>query len=176
VTRITYGEAFVTALGVDPLEAAASLSDVLPEHGIDVPDGLDETALLDLALAAAVVPKFDPATLTFVHDYPAAQAALATLQTDDPRVAARFELFSGGLELGNGFRELTDAGEQRRRFERELAQRAAQSRALPPLDEDFLEALPRLPACAGVALGVDRIVALDGGLASIAQTVSFAHA
>jgi lysyl-tRNA synthetase class 2 len=175
VRRVSYAEAFRAALDVDPLEAAASLRDVLPTLGIHVPDGLDEPALLDLALTAVVVPKFDAGTLTFVHDYPAAQAALAALRTDDPRVAARFELFSDGLELGNGFRELTDAREQRRRFEHELAERAARHRAQPPLDEDFLEALPRLPACAGVAVGVDRLVALDGRLNGLAQTVSFAH-
>lgn len=175
VTRVTYAQAFRAALGVDPIEDAAALGAVLPGLGLDVPGGLDEAALLDLALTTVVIPQFDARALTFVHDYPAAQAALAALQADDARIAARFELFSGGLELGNGFRELTDADEQRRRFERELAQRLAANRARAPLDEEFLAALPRLPACAGVAIGLDRLVALDCGLTHLAQGISLAH-
>src|SRR5690606_26297654 len=93
-----------------------------------------------------------------------------------PPVAARFELFAQGLELANGFAELTDAAEQRRRF---LADQAVRRRrALPtnPIDEAFLDALERgLPDCAGVALGVDRLVAVAAGLPSVAATMSLAH-
>jgi lysyl-tRNA synthetase class 2 len=91
-------------------------------------------------------------------------------------VAARFEVFSGGIELANGFHELTDAGEQRRRFLAELATRRRAGRHVPPLDEDLLAALKSgLPNCAGVAVGIDRLVALATGHDDVASAVSFAH-
>lgn len=175
VIRLSYRQAFMDALCIDPLAEPAALRERLPVRGVSVPDELDENALLDLAMSTVVVPSFAPDALTFVDGYPAAQAALAAIDADDPRIAARFELFSAGLELGNGFRELTDAAEQRGRFESDLGRRRLAGRATPPLDEAFLEALPRLPECAGVALGLDRVVALACGLDTIAQSMSFAH-
>jgi lysyl-tRNA synthetase class 2 len=122
-----------------------------------------------------VVASFDPAALTLVYDYPASQAALARLKPTTPAVAARFEAFSGGIELANGFHELNDAAEQRRRFVAEREARLAQGRHAPPLDERLLQALPSLPDCAGVALGVDRLVALATGQDNVAAAMSFAH-
>jgi lysyl-tRNA synthetase class 2 len=101
---------------------------------------------------------------------------LARLKPGPPPVAARFEAFSAGIELANGFHELVDAREQRRRFEAERALRIREGRQAPPLDERFLAALEAgLPDCAGVALGFDRLVALATKRADVASAMSFAH-
>jgi lysyl-tRNA synthetase class 2 len=144
--------------------------------GVDVPPGLDADGLLDLAFSAVVVPSLRPDALTFVHDYPPSQAALALLKPGPPSVAARFELFARGLELANGFAELTDAAEQRRRFGTDQLARRRRGLPEPPIDEAFLAALESgLPQCAGVALGVDRLVALAGGAQSLADVSAFSH-
>ena len=174
--RMTYKEAFVRALDIDPLGNLAALPGRLSRHGIDVPAGLARDGLLDLALSAVVVRSFAPDVVTFVHDYPESQAALAEIKNETPPVAARFEAFVGDLELANGFKELTDPGEQRRRFETELDTRRRAGRAVPPLDEAFLAALAKgLPPCAGVALGLDRLVALAAGVDNLAAALPFAH-
>jgi lysyl-tRNA synthetase class 2 len=174
--RTTYKDAFVRALEVDPHGDVAALPKALARRGIDVPAGLTRDGLLDLALTAVVVPGFAPRVVTFVHDYPASQAALAEIKQRSPPVAARFEAFVGSLELANGFKELTDAAEQRRRFQTELDLRLGAGRPVPPLDEAFLAALARgLPPCAGVALGLDRLIALAAGLDNLAAALSFAH-
>ncbi len=181
VERLTYREAFVGAVGADPLEVtgaplAARLERRLRTLGVDVPPRLDAGALLDLAFGILVVPTLPADALTFVYDYPAAQAALARLKPTTPPVAARFELFAAGIELANGFAELADAAEQRRRFTAELRTRHAAGRFEPPIDEDFLAALEAgLPECAGVALGLDRLVALAAGAASLEAVVAFSH-
>jgi lysyl-tRNA synthetase class 2 len=174
--RTTYKDAFLQALDIDPLGDVATLPRALARRGIDVPVDLTRDGLLDLALSAVVVPGFAPGVVTFVHDYPASQAALAQIKDQVPPVAARFEAFVGSLELANGFTELTDAAEQRRRFQAELDVRRRAGRAVPPLDEAFLAALARgLPPCAGVALGLDRLIALAAGVDNLAAALSFAH-
>jgi lysyl-tRNA synthetase class 2 len=174
--RVSYSEALARALGVEPTAPASILGQRLEASGIDVPPGLAHDALLDLAMSTIVVASFDPAALTFVHDYPATQAALARLKEGSPCVAARFEVFGGGIELANGFHELTDAAEQRRRFTAEIEARRAAGRPTPCPDEDFLSALASgLPDCAGVAVGVDRLVALATGKTDLRSVVSFAH-
>jgi lysyl-tRNA synthetase class 2 len=175
VVRLTYAEALEAALGAGPEAPTAELVRRLAAAGVDVPPGLAHDAVLDLAFGTVVPAGFDAAALTFVHDYPAAQAALARIKPTAPPVAARFELFSGGLEIANGFHELADPVEQRRRFEAELALRRARGRPTPPLDEDFLSALAALPDCAGVALGFDRLAALATGGGELAAVVSFVH-
>lgn len=174
--RVRYAAALELALGATPDAPTAELVARLAHGGIDVPPGLAHDAVLDLAFATVVVAGFDPTALTFVHDYPASQAALARLKPTTPPVAARFEVFCGGVELANGFHELTDPVEQRRRFEAERATRVRAGRHAPPLDEELLAALAAgLPDCAGVALGFDRLVALALGSASVAAAMSFAH-
>jgi len=174
--RIRYSDALSRALGVAADANSASLAASLAERGIDVPRGLTHDGLLDLAFASVVVPSFAADALTFVCDYPASQAALARLKLGTPTVAARFEVFARGIELANGFHELTDAAEQRRRFEKELAARRRLGRHVPPLDEAFLDALARgLPDCAGVAMGVDRLVALALGAEGVAEAMTFVH-
>lgn len=174
--RLTYARAFERCLGIDPHGDLTELPGRLENLGIDVPDGLDRDALLDLALSEAVVAGFDPDALTFIHDYPASQAALAAIKPQTPPVAARFEAFAGGIELANGFRELTDPAEQRARFVQEIETRRARGQPVAPLDEAFLAALEQgLPACSGVAVGIDRLVAFAGGLDDVAAAMSFAH-
>ncbi len=174
--RLTYAQAFEQHLSIDPHGDIDELPSKLRERGIHVPQGLSSDALLDLALSQVVMAGMDSDALTFVYDYPASQASLAEIKPTTPPVAARFEVFARGVELANGFRELRDPNEQRRRFEAELAMRRAQRRTAPPLDEEFLAALAQgLPACAGVAVGVDRLVALAAGLDNVADAMSFAH-
>jgi lysyl-tRNA synthetase class 2 len=173
VVRMTYAQALERALGAPPEAPAPELLRLLAAKGIDAPSGLEHDAVLDLAFGTVVVAGFDPDALTLVCDYPATQAALARLKPTSPPVAARFEAFSGGIELANGFHELTDAAEQRRRFVSERERRIASGRHAPPLDEQLLAALPSLPDCAGVALGFDRLVALATGKHSVADVLSF---
>lgn len=112
-------------------------------------------------------------TPTFLYRYPASQAALSRLCADDPRFAERVELYAGGLELANGFEELADADEQRRRFEEEQALRRRLGKKTWPLDERFLSALPNMGQAVGMAFGVDRLAMLLTGAASISDVVPF---
>jgi lysyl-tRNA synthetase class 2 len=100
-------------------------------------------------------------------------AALSKVKASDPRFAERFELYAGGLELANGFTELTDAAEQRRRLEDERELRRRLGRPAYPIDERFLAALPRMPAAGGVAVGLDRLLMLLAGAASIDEVLLF---
>ena len=115
-----------------------------------------------------IEPKLGVGVPTVLHGWPASMAALAQCKPDDPRVAERFEVFVCGLELANGFGELTDAAEQRRRFEHDGAKKQALYGERYPIDEDFLAALERgMPDSAGVALGFDRLVMLATGARTI---------
>ncbi len=174
VQHIGYQRLFTETLGIDPLsaelpalEAAARIADVHP--GCEMP----RDDWLDLLLSHCITPDFPADRLTIVTDYPASQAALARLR-DDGRTAARFEVYWGSLELANGYHELTDAQEQRCRVAAEQAER--RQRGLPPVpaDEYFLVALDAgLPDCAGVALGVDRLLMKLIGAAHIGEVIAF---
>jgi lysyl-tRNA synthetase class 2 len=173
-----YAEAFRRYAGIDPFTASiAQLRDCARCNGIGDAASLhlaDRDAWLDLLLGVVVAPGLGRARMTFLHDYPASQAALARLSPDKPHCAERFELFIEGVELANGFHELTDAAEQRRRFDRELEQRVQQGLDEVPLDNRFLQALEHgLPDCAGVALGLDRLLMLLAGVDSIGEVLAF---
>ncbi|MEE3198045.1 MAG: amino acid--tRNA ligase-related protein, partial [Pseudomonadota bacterium] len=174
---LSYREAFDTHLAVNPLKKTTELEKKLVARGIDIPTEIDWNGLLDLALSSIVLPALDPSVITFIFDFPADQAQLARIKYDSgEKIAARFEVFFQGLEIGNGFGELTDPAEQRNRFKMALIQRKYQKRPVPPIDEKLLAALESgLPACAGVAMGIDRIVALVGKLPNVAKAISFAH-
>jgi lysyl-tRNA synthetase class 2 len=175
--RMTYRDAFERTLATTPDAPAAQLEAALAARGIAVPPDLGHRGLADLALSFGVVPELPRDGLTFIYDYPADQAALARLKPQTPAVAARFEVFLDGIELANGFAELTDASEQRGRFEAECTDRRRAGVAATPIDERFLAALEHgLPECAGVALGLDRLVAIAAGLTGLDAAVSFAHA
>lgn len=163
--RISYRDAMVQHAGLSPCDADANrLRDALVRHGVTPPEAADRPALTDLLMGAVVAPRLGHDAPCFVHDYPADQAALAQLNPGDPPTAARFELFVAGVELANGYRELTDADEQRRRFEADRRTRRASGLDVPPIDERLLAALTHgLPPCAGVALGLDRLLMLLTG-------------
>ena len=189
--RLTYAQAFERELGIDPhgatipeLRAAASKAGVEP-HGNasagDSPAGaptagtaastspppMDRDAWLDLLLVTCIEPKLGVERPTFILDYPASQAALARVRPGNPPVAERFELYVAGVELANGYHELLDATEQRKRFEDANRMRQADGRPPLPLDERFLAALEAgLPACSGVALGIDRLLMVALGAAT----------
>ena len=130
--------------------------------------------LLDLVLSVEIAPSLGNEALCFVYDYPASQAALARFSDTSPIVAERFELFINGIEVANGFHELTDASEQRRRFEADNRRRLERELVDIPLDEDLLAALQHgLPECAGVAVGLDRLLMLLTGCTDIADVLAF---
>jgi elongation factor P--(R)-beta-lysine ligase len=171
--RVSYREVFQRHTGLDPLDATIpQLLDLIAHLGYRTPGPRDE--LLDLIMGAVIGPELGHAAPTFVHGYPASQAALARLDSVDPRTAQRFELYMAGLELANGFHELAAADEQRARFAQDLRDR--QQRGLPVhrMDERLLAALAAgLPDCAGVAVGFDRIMMLAAGAAHIEEVLPF---
>jgi lysyl-tRNA synthetase class 2 len=179
--RLTYAEAFRSRAGVDPFaDPVARLAEAAREAaGGAVPElGEDRDAWLDLLMAVSVAPALGRGRPAFVHDFPASQAALARVREPipegGPAVAERFELFVEGIELANGFHELADPAEQRRRFEADLARRRARGLPEPPIDERLLAALATgLPDCSGVALGFDRLVMLAAGASTLAEVVAF---
>jgi lysyl-tRNA synthetase class 2 len=127
----------------------------------------------DEVMGLEIEPRLGRNRPVFVHDYPAACGSLARLKPEDPSVAERFELYIGGLELCNGFSELTDPVEQRRRFEAELEIKRRRGQPVHGLPQRFLQALSAMPPCAGNALGVDRLVMLFSDAASIDEVVAF---
>ncbi len=138
--------------------------------------GDDLDAALDLLMDEFVVPEFSDDGVTYVLDYPASQAALARIATnhDQIPVAERFEMYWGKVELANGFHELSDATEQRTRFEKELSVRALRGEKQVRLDENLLSALANgLPDCAGVALGLDRLTLKLTGAEQIDDVLAF---
>jgi len=176
VTRLSYAEAFEQHLGVQPSADERALVAALAARGIETPLQHTRRDLLDLALGTAIAPKLPPSGVTFIYDFPADQAALARIKPTSPPVAARFEAFFGSIELANGYAELTDAVEQRARFEADCEDRRARGMQVPPIDTALLAALGAgLPECAGVAVGVDRLVAAAAALDGIDEAVSFAH-
>jgi lysyl-tRNA synthetase class 2 len=127
----------------------------------------------DEVMGLEIEPRLGQPRPQFLYDYPAAQGALARLRSDTPWVAERFELYIAGLELCNGFGELTDPIQQRQRFEAEMAVRRAAGKTVGPMPEKFLAALAMMPAAAGNALGVDRLVMLLTDRARIDEVVAF---
>lgn len=178
----TYRELFLHHAGFDPLEAG--MEEVRTWAAVLVPGGVSpglaagigerRQAWLDLLLVQVIEPALRQAGLVVVGEYPAAQAALARLHPDDPRVAERFEVYLDGIELANGYHELADAGEQRRRFAADRAERQALGLPDAEPDEALLAALEAgLPDCCGVALGFDRLLMACLGLQDIAAVVAF---
>lgn len=173
-----YRALFLDHYGIDPLTSEpAQLRQAAIDHA--VPGAADlkldgNDAWLDLLLTHGIEQSLGRDRLTFVTDYPASQAVLARLNRDDTRTAARFELYLQGVELANGFWELSEAGEQRARFEQEQARRAAQGQQPVPIDEAFLAALESgLPDCAGVALGLDRLLMQRLGEGRLDTVIAF---
>lgn len=173
--RLSYAEALRRYAEVDAHAASTeTLATAAARYGIACEGSLDRDGLLDLLMALRVGPQLGVERPCFLCDYPASQAALARLKPGTPKVAARFELYVDGLEIANGFHELADAHEQRRRFEADQATRRARGQRETPIDERLLAALTAgLPDCAGVALGFDRLVAVATGARSLAEVMAF---
>lgn len=127
----------------------------------------------DEIMGLVIEPRLGREKPTFLFDYPVQKAALAKQKTDDPEIAERFELYISGLELCNAFSELTDAKEQRKRFEQEMASQKAMGKTVYPMPEKFLNSLDQMPPSAGCALGVDRLVMLFADTQNIDDVVAF---
>ncbi|MDU6924562.1 elongation factor P--(R)-beta-lysine ligase [Franconibacter helveticus 513] len=174
---LSYQQAFLRHLDIDPLsadknqlrEAAAKLD---LSNIADTEE--DRDTLLQLLFTMGVEPHIGKERPAFVYHFPASQAALAQISTEDHRVAERFEVYFKGMELANGFHELTDAREQRQRFEQDNRKRAQRGLEQQPVDYNLLEALEAgLPDCSGVALGVDRLIMLALGAESLSEVIAF---
>jgi len=177
--RLTVREAVRRAADVDLALCpdAPSLRAAVRRVGLETPEGESFEDVFFRLFLQRVEPGLGRERPTFLTEYPAAMASLARLKPDNPAVAERFELYARGLELANGFSELTDAREQRRRLLEEQEQRRAAGRAIYPLDEAFLQAVGRLPPSGGVAVGLDRLLMLFLETEDIADVLLFpAHA
>ena len=176
VRVVAYRDLYRDALGLDPFAAGIDqLQAAMGDVQID-PEGLTRDDWLDLLMTHRLQPGFDPGELLAVVDYPASQCALAKLRSggDGHAVAERFELYLGPIELANGYHELQDAAEQGARFARDGEVRRARGDVVPPTDMRLLAALQAgLPACAGVALGIDRLLMAMLGTPRIADVLAF---
>ncbi len=153
-----YRQFFLDELGLDPLHAdIEELRKPLAEYRID-PEGLTRDDWLDLLITHKLQPFFPRDRITVIHDYPASQSALARIRPGNPPMAERFELYLGPYELANGYHELNDALEQRTRFQRDNARRRERGLREMPIDEQLLAVLGKMPDCAGVALGIERLL------------------
>lgn len=159
VRDIAYRDLFREALGLDPLLADESELEAAVSRRIRVAqEGLRRDDLLDLLLTHVIEPAFADDQLTVIRDFPASQCALAKLRMGDVPVAERFEIYLGATELANGYHELNDSDEQRHRFEKDRSRRLAAGIETPDLDERLLQSLASLPDCAGIAMGLDRLL------------------
>jgi lysyl-tRNA synthetase class 2 len=174
---ITVASAFERFAGIDLL---ATISNDEGDHPALAQAARDKVRVADddtwsdifsKVLVEHVEPRLGQGRLTVLFEYPVPEAALARVKADDPRVAERFEIYACGVELANGFGELTDAAEQRRRFTLAMDEKARRYRERYPLDEDFLAAVAQMPQASGVALGFDRLVMLASGATKIDQVV-----
>ena len=175
--RFTYAEIFTTVVGINPHTADLDALNVcIRKHGIDLHACLTHrNDALDILFTHIIEPQMNSDQPIFLYDYPVSQAALAKIRSEEnPPVASRFEVYFKGIELANGFHELQNVDEQRKRFENDLRLRNENHISSVPVDENFLAALAAgLPDCSGVALGVDRLVMLALQAASLREVVSF---
>jgi elongation factor P--(R)-beta-lysine ligase len=174
VVHLRYQDWFQAELALEPLsEPLPALQARVQALGVIGQYGRDDC--LDLLRTHVLEARLNPQVLTFIHDFPASQAALAELNTDG-LTARRFELFSGGFELANGYFELTDASEQRARFSNDQRKRAALGMPEVAQDQALLAALAKgLPTCAGVAVGVDRLLMILTNASLISQLHAWDH-
>lgn len=175
VEFLSYRELFLTYVGLDPLRANMRALQRAAEDVPAVEDlSLKPDGWLDLLLSHFIEPELGRDCMTFIYDYPPSQAALARIRADTDPVAERFELYLEGIELANGFQELTDAAEQRRRFTADLKERGAARLDRLPIDEEFLAALEAgMPETSGVALGLDRLLMIATGSCHIDEVLAF---
>ena len=176
--RFSYAEICVEHLGIDPLSADTPMFARCAQNlGLSEATDLcgdDRSVWLDLLFSRFVQPHLGQGRLTTIYRYPAFMPSLARICPDDSRVVERAEIFLAGQELGNGFHELADADEQQMRFQRDLAMRAEQSLPAVELDQRLLQALRAgLPDCAGIAIGLDRLLMVLAGKQHIDDVLAF---
>ncbi|UJF19525.1 elongation factor P--(R)-beta-lysine ligase [Vibrio sp. SS-MA-C1-2] len=176
--RITYQQAFIEQLNVCPLDdSLEALKQVAATLGLaDITnDEQDRDTLLQLLFSVGVESKIGLEQPVFVYDFPASQSALAQINPQDNRVAERFEVYFKGIELANGFHELSDPQEQLARFEADNYKRQKMGLQQQPIDYHLIDALKlgEFPDCAGVALGVDRLIMLALNLDHIDKVIAF---
>jgi elongation factor P--(R)-beta-lysine ligase len=183
--RLTYEQAFTRHAGINPhLATADELKHCVQKHDLDIfhsdietESHDDKNFWLQLLMTHVIEHHLGNKTATFVYDFPASEAMLAKTRKQKAadgttiEIAERFEVYVNGMELANGFHELLDAREQKRRFEEELAARREAGLPCPPLDQKLLAALPDIPPCAGVALGLDRLLMLIAKTNSISEVM-----
>ncbi len=177
--RITVAEAFARHAGIDLLSTVGSsgrtdrdtLAAAVRAAGIRTAPDDTWSDLFSRVVVERVEPRLGHGRATILDQYPLAEAALARPAAHDPRVAERFELYACGIEIANGFGELTDPAEQRRRFEDEMAEKTRVYGEAYPIDEDFLSALALMPEASGIALGLDRLAMLATGARRIEQVL-----
>lgn len=171
----SYQFVFQTYVGLDPLSATRSqLVEKARKHGFPCAEDENRDTLLQFLFSEIVEANIGKERPTAVYHFPSSQAALAQISSEDHRVAERFEVYYQGLELANGFHELSDAKEQMRRFEQDNAQRVLMGLPTQPLDTRFLAALKTgIPNCSGVALGVDRLMMIAMHAETIEEVMAF---
>ncbi|MGF9566211.1 EF-P lysine aminoacylase EpmA [Neorhizobium sp. JUb45] len=177
--RVTLAQTFERFAGIDLLSSVSAtgendrdtLAAELRRVGLKVSDDDSWADLFSKVLVEKIEPHLGNGRATILCEYPVSEAALARPSPRDPRVAERFELYACGVELANAFGELTDAGEQRRRFEIEMAEKARIYGETYPIDEDFLDALALMPDASGAALGFDRLAMLATGASRVDQVM-----
>ena len=172
--QFSYRQLFLEFASIDPfiakdqeLQTAVS---ACTEMAIE---GLSRDDLLDVLMTHIIEPKLPANQLSIVFDFPASQCALAKIRFDSTPVAERFELYLGGVELANGYHELIDSIEHKRRFKNDLGIRTERQMPLPAVDQHLLMALPCMPECAGVAMGVDRLLMVLQNFQSISDVIAF---
>ncbi|MET0072149.1 MAG: EF-P lysine aminoacylase EpmA [Candidatus Thiodiazotropha sp.] len=178
VERVSYAALFERHLDLNPhIADPARLRQCAISRGVSGAEQLaieDRDGWLDLLMSHLIEPRLGQGGMTFVYDYPASQAALARIREEPTPVAERFELYMEGIEIANGFQELTGAEEQRGRFEDDSHRRRQSHQTAVPMDENLLAALTAgLPDCSGVALGMDRLLMVLTGTADIGRVVTF---
>ena len=173
---MSYQFAFQQYVGLDPLSADLSeLAEKAKKHQLIGAENENRDTLLQFLFSTVVEPQIGQEAPVVVYHFPASQAALAQISSEDLRVAERFEFYYKGLEMANGFHELSDAREQLRRFQQDNLQREKMGLPVRAIDTRLLAALQaRIPNCSGVALGVDRLLMIAMGTESIKDVISFA--
>jgi len=172
IEKVTVAEAFLRFANIDllaTLDERDALAAAARGRGIRVADDDTWSDIFSRILVERIEPHLGIGRATILDEYPTVEAALARPSAHDRRVAERFELYMCGVEIANAFGELTDAAEQRRRFEAEMAEKQRVHGERYPIDEDFLAALAQMPPASGIALGFDRLVMLATGAPRIDQ-------
>ena len=173
---LSYKHAFQDRLDINPLQATLEqLKETARRVGLNLDLGDDRLAYMDLLFSHMVEPSLGFDTPVFLTDFPPEMASLAKVKTDEDgeQVAARFEVYIEGLELANAYDELVDADVLRQRFTTDNAERAAQGLTVMPIDEHLLAALPHMPECSGIALGIDRLLMIAQNKLKLEQVITF---